>query len=258
MALLQTKWISDDAVDGSKIKLKNNEFLRARDSGDMSDVDIVKLDEADNIIFANTVRVGSDRLLQFSERGAAFGLAPLNASSKIDATYLPSYVDDVLEVADFAALPGTGETGKLYVTLDTNLVYRWSGSVYIEVSPTPVLTSADIDHTQATPANWTVADESSVGAHLDEVGSRLASLEAAPAGYTPGYEVITLDATDITNEYVTLAQSPIANSVSVSPKGGLEQELGVDFSVTGAQLDFLGDLLANAAEGDKLIIKYVY
>ena len=32
-------------------------------------------------------------------RGAANGVAPLNASSKIDATYLPSYVDDVLEYA---------------------------------------------------------------------------------------------------------------------------------------------------------------
>jgi hypothetical protein len=29
--------------------------------------------------------------------GAASGVAPLNASSKIDSTYLPSYVDDVIE-----------------------------------------------------------------------------------------------------------------------------------------------------------------
>jgi len=30
----------------------------------------------------------------------------------------------------------TGETGKIYVTLDTNKIYRWSGATYIEVSPT--------------------------------------------------------------------------------------------------------------------------
>lgn len=69
-----------------------------------------------------------------SEKGAASGVAPLNASSLVDAAYLPSYVDDVLEYADFASLPGTGETGKIYVTLDDNKQYRWSGSAYINFS----------------------------------------------------------------------------------------------------------------------------
>jgi hypothetical protein len=66
-------------------------------------------------------------------KGLANGYAPLNASTKIDSTYLPSYVDDVIEVANYAALPVTGETGKIYITLDTNLIYRWSGTVYIQV-----------------------------------------------------------------------------------------------------------------------------
>lgn len=52
----------------------------------------------------------------------------------VDTSQLPSYVDDVIEAANFAALPGTGETGKIYVTLDTNLTYRWSGSAYVEIS----------------------------------------------------------------------------------------------------------------------------
>jgi hypothetical protein len=43
-------------------------------------------------------------------------------------------VDDVIEVASFSALPSTGETGKIYITLDTNKIYRWSGSVYVEIS----------------------------------------------------------------------------------------------------------------------------
>lgn len=54
----------------------------------------------------------------------------------VPASQLPSYVDDVLEYANLAALPVTGETGKIYVTLDANKIYRWSGSTYIEVSPT--------------------------------------------------------------------------------------------------------------------------
>jgi hypothetical protein len=47
---------------------------------------------------------------------------------------LPSYVDDVIEVANYAALPASGETGKIYITLDTNRIYRWSGSTYIEIT----------------------------------------------------------------------------------------------------------------------------
>jgi len=52
----------------------------------------------------------------------------------VPAAQLPSYVDDVEEYADFASLPVTGETGKIYVTLDDNKTYRWSGSVYVEIS----------------------------------------------------------------------------------------------------------------------------
>lgn len=65
--------------------------------------------------------------------GAANGVCPLNTSSKIDETYLPSYVDDVVEYANLAAFPASGETGKIYVALDTNFIYRWSGSAYIQV-----------------------------------------------------------------------------------------------------------------------------
>lgn len=68
--------------------------------------------------------------------GAANGIAPLGSDSKISATYLPSYVDDTVEYDTFALLPTTGETGKIYVVKSDNKIYRWSGTVYIEISPT--------------------------------------------------------------------------------------------------------------------------
>lgn len=55
-------------------------------------------------------------------------------SGTIDAARLPSYVDDVIEGANLAAFPGTGETGKIYVALDTNKTYRWSGSAYVYIT----------------------------------------------------------------------------------------------------------------------------
>ena len=49
-------------------------------------------------------------------------------------TNIPGYIDDVLEAAKFAAFPATGEAAKIYVALDTNKIYRWSGSVYVEIT----------------------------------------------------------------------------------------------------------------------------
>ena len=72
-----------------------------------------------------------------SNKGVANGYASLDVAGKVPAAQLPSYVDDVVEVANFASLPGTGETGKIYVTIDTNKTYRWTGSTYIEISASP-------------------------------------------------------------------------------------------------------------------------
>ena len=55
-------------------------------------------------------------------------------SGIIDAARLPAYVDDVLEYANLSAFPVVGETGKIYIALDTNKAYRWSGSTYIYIT----------------------------------------------------------------------------------------------------------------------------
>lgn len=72
----------------------------------------------------------------------ANGLLKLGGDGKAAAAQLPSYVDDIVEVANFAALPATGEAGKIYVTLDNNLQFRWGGSAYSEISPSPGSTDA--------------------------------------------------------------------------------------------------------------------
>jgi hypothetical protein len=69
-----------------------------------------------------------------ANKGVNNGYASLDGGGKVPSSQLPSYVDDVIEVSSFATLPSTGETGKIYITLDTNKIYRWSGSVYVEVS----------------------------------------------------------------------------------------------------------------------------
>ena len=69
-----------------------------------------------------------------SQKGVAGGVAPLGSDGLISSSFLPSYVDDVLEFASLSAFPSTGESGKIYIAVDTNLTYRWSGTQYVEVS----------------------------------------------------------------------------------------------------------------------------
>lgn len=80
-----------------------------------------------------------------SQKGTANGVASLDASGLVPAAQLPSYVDDVLEgyykTADGkfykeAAYTNliTGETGKIYVSLDTNKTYRWTGTTFVYIT----------------------------------------------------------------------------------------------------------------------------
>lgn len=100
-----------------------------------------------------------------TEKGAANGVAPLGADSKISSNYLPSYVDDVIELLALSkTAPETCETGdkyynsqskkiftatatntwgttgedpeksKIYVSLDNNASFRWSGSQMINIA----------------------------------------------------------------------------------------------------------------------------
>lgn len=81
----------------------------------------------DGRVKAKSAPIESDDVVRKSELDTKLdkGLIP--------SQYLPSYVDDVLEYDSKNDFPEPGETGKIYVDTSTNLVYRWSGSTYIQV-----------------------------------------------------------------------------------------------------------------------------
>ena len=106
--------------------------------------------------FANLPYIGGDELtlsaivaaLGFTPAdsakiGVANGMASLDASGKVPADQLPSFVDDGVEVSNISAAPQTGESGKIYVALDTGKCYRWSGTMYVEISSSDVVTASD-------------------------------------------------------------------------------------------------------------------
>lgn len=84
-----------------------------------------------------------------SEKGQANGYAELDGSGLVPSAQLPSYVDDVIEVANYAALPGTGESSKIYILATpytsggiTSSQFRWSGSAYAAIVASPGTTDA--------------------------------------------------------------------------------------------------------------------
>lgn len=114
----------------------NTNWVNAGETLNVTVENVLTSNSTTNALSANMGKVLNEKFPDYqllSEKGAANGYAPLGADSKISATYLPAYVDDVVEYANLAAFPDPGDTGKLYVALDTNFIYRWSGSVYIQI-----------------------------------------------------------------------------------------------------------------------------
>ena len=87
-----------------------------------------------------------------NQKGAVNGIATLDSSGKVTSAQLPSYVDDVVEgylsngkLYKTKGSDGTysseitGEAGKIYVDLNTNKTYRWSGSAFVVISETLAL-----------------------------------------------------------------------------------------------------------------------
>ena len=108
---IKKKFIGNDQVGENQILIESGGAVRAMDGA--TEVDLINI--SSNEVFLQGVKV-------------------LDSSNLIPSAILPSYVDDVLEFADLAAFPATGESGKIYVALDTNKQYRWSGSTYIQIT----------------------------------------------------------------------------------------------------------------------------
>lgn len=96
-----------------------------------------------NLAYKSSLSASDVGALASSLKGAASGVAELDANGKVPTAQLPSYVDDTIEgylynskfykeSAHTTVI--TGETGKIYVDLSTNKTYRWSGSAFVEIS----------------------------------------------------------------------------------------------------------------------------
>lgn len=89
-----------------------------------------------------------DGKISTTERGVSGGIPTLDEFARIPASQLPSYVNDVLEYPTRQDFPAAGEGGKIYIAINQGTAanptrqYRWTGSVYAEINPSPGTTDA--------------------------------------------------------------------------------------------------------------------
>ena len=173
-----------------------------------------------------------------SLKGAASGVAELDSSGKVPSAQLPSYVDDVVEYAAKANFPATGETGKIYVDLATNKTYRWSGSAYVEISPSLALgtTSStayrgDYGNTAYTHAT---AKGSAFAAGLYKITTNAQGhVTAATAVTKADITGLGIPGSD-TNTTYTFATGDSNGQIKVTPGGGTASNISVKGLAAGA------------------------
>lgn len=143
-----------------------------------------------------------------SEKGVANGVATLDGSGVILASQLPSYVDDVIEVDAFDQLPGQANAvgtngvaskGKIYVVnvaqgagVFKTSIYRWSGSVYIEIPIGVGMSDASVK--LATARSISVTGDATWTVSFDGTANATGALTLADTGVTVGqYAGLTVD-----------------------------------------------------------------
>jgi hypothetical protein len=148
---------------------------------------------AKNLVLADGTNIAQATFIPATEKGANSGVATLGADGKVPASQLPSFVDDVIEAANFAALPAEGEGGKIYVTLDDNKTYRWGGTTYVEISAGLALgetqgtayegskgaanATAIANHTADTDIHVTTSDKTAWNAKYDKPATGIPSTD---------------------------------------------------------------------------------
>ena len=138
-------------------------------------------------------------------KGEASGLAPLNESGKVDSQYLPSFVDDVVdvyatyekdEVGNLTNIqlysdpehqnPITGEAGKIYQNIaedEPAYQFRWTGTVFTPTGATGLIIG-EITGT---------AYDGGKGKHTTDVVNSIPSGMVSNLNRTPGSDSVDID-----------------------------------------------------------------
>lgn len=189
------------------------------------------------ILIGDTSELNSKVQQFINSKGAPNGLASLNESGIIPSAQLPSYVDDVIEVDTFSNLPGTGESGKIYIVQDTNLTYRWSGTDYVEISKSLALgetssTAYPGDKGKATTDKLNRIPDKLI---TDTVNVSQSTTEAVLKFTTYRQEAQQIGRNTLTITSATTSQAGLMSSSDKTKLDGLKDQAGIISDINAVQ-----------------------
>lgn len=189
------------------------------------------------ILIGDTSELNSKVQQFINSKGAPNGLASLNESGIIPSAQLPSYVDDVIEVDTFSNLPGTGESGKIYIVQDTNLTYRWSGTDYVEISKSLALgetssTAYPGDKGKATTDKLNRIPDKLI---TDTVNVNQSTTEAVLNFTTYRQEAQQIGRNTLTITSATTSQAGLMSSSDKTKLDGLKDQAGITSDINAVQ-----------------------
>ncbi len=193
--------------------------------------------ESSWILIGDTSELNSKVQQFINSKGAPNGLASLNESGIIPSAQLPSYVDDVIEVDTFSNLPGTGESGKIYIVQDTNLTYRWSGTDYVEISKSLALgetssTAYPGDKGKATTDKLNRIPDKLI---TDTVNVNQSTTEAVLNFTTYRQEAQQIGRNTLTITSATTSQAGLMSSSDKTKLDGLKDQAGITSDINAVQ-----------------------
>lgn len=145
-----------------------DDFIKNKPANLVQDASYVHTDNN----FTNAEKAKADGAIQSTEKGTAGGVAELDANGKVPTSQLPAYVSDVYEGYLDIKTTGKfysdaqfqneiqGQPNKIYVSLDTNLSYRWGGTGFREISPSIALGNTS---ETAYRGDWGAEDRAAIG-----------------------------------------------------------------------------------------------
>lgn len=221
MSQIQKKFISDNAVDGSKIRLLNNETLRGRNAAGSGDIDILK--------------IASDNTLEIQTQPRAAASLPIPNSSKdyVTIEYIENVVLGKLDAKDSVhALADANQalTGTAPLTIDGVNLGAATANPPKRVALTGQTTAADNgvyvytvsggNYTLARASDFDTDTEVTYGLYFMVTGGSLYS----------GYEVIltTEDPIDLGTTALSFSKYPSTLSLTA---GDMMAKTGNEFTI---------------------------
>jgi hypothetical protein len=238
-----------DALEGRMDTAENDiDSLEGRMTSAEGDIDDIEdgttivpkalADQNNNVINTTylTQSSATATYIPLSQKGVANGVAPLGADNKILSVHLPGGVDDIKEFADVASFPDPGEASIIYVALDTNVIYRWSGTAYVEISSSLALGQTS---STAFPGDRGLALETLTDNIVD--GSQALALKDQIIRNTLTTTIpLVVNSIASTTANLTEFQVNGTKVLEVTPSGGLNQNGTRLFHTTGTENIFVG------------------